>query len=192
MKKFILASASPRRSEILKNAGFDFEVVASQADETIIGKIEPKIVVRMLAKRKANAVLNDVLDSSVVLGCDTIVVLDDKILEKPKDEKDAIKMLSRLSGKTHYVYTGVCITDGAKEKTFVSETEVEFFTLSAKTIENYVKTGEPMDKAGAYGIQGLGSILVKKIWGDYFAVMGLPISKTARELKKFGVECSIL
>lgn len=191
MKKLILASASPRRSEILKNAGFEFEVVVSQVDETIIGKLEPKYVVSILAQKKAKAIVYDNLDS-VVLGSDTIVVLNGKILEKPKDEKDAIKMLSKLSGKTHQVYTGVCITDGANEKNFVSETEVEFFTLSKKTIENYVKTGEPMDKAGAYGIQGIGSLLVKRINGDYFAVMGLPISKTARELKNFGVECSIL
>ncbi len=191
MKKFILASASPRRSEILHNAGFNFEVIISQADETIDEKLSAKEFVQVLAKRKAVAVSNQ-NPNRAVLGCDTIVVLDGKILEKPKDEEDAIKMLAKLSGKTHQVYTGVCITDGEKEKVFVSETEVEFFTLVEKTIENYVATGEPMDKAGAYGIQGIGSLLVKRIDGDYFAVMGLPVSQTARELKKFGVDCSIL
>lgn len=191
MKQFILASASPRRKEILEKAGLDFEVIVSDADENVDEQMKAKDFVAVIAKRKADAVAKLHI-GAVVLGCDTIVVLDGEILQKPKDENDAIAMLGKLSGNTHQVYTGVCVTNSEKEKFFVSETSVEFYTLSAKTIENYVATHEPMDKAGSYGIQAIGSLLVKKIDGDYFSVMGLPVAQTARVLGEFGVDCGIL
>ncbi|MCM1365476.1 MAG: Maf family protein [Ruminococcus sp.] len=189
-KKFIVASASPRRKEILQNAGYDFLVIASQADETLPDDISAEDAVRELAKRKALSVSAE-NENAVVLGCDTVVAIDGKILGKPQNADDAAKMLNSLSGRTHTVYTGVCITDGEKEKTFVSATEVEFYPLSKVTVNDYVATNESNDKAGAYGIQGYGSVLVKKINGDYLTVVGLPFGETARALAEFGVDGKI-
>lgn len=187
MKKFIVASGSPRRRELLSNAGFDFEVIVSDADETLPKKIDAADAVKELSKRKALSV-SALHPGHVVLGCDTVVALDGKILGKPKNKEEAEKMLSAISGRAHEVFTGVFITDGEKEKSFVSCTRVEFFPLSKETIEAYAETNEPYDKAGAYGIQGLGSVLVKKIDGDYFTVMGLPVSECARTLSSFGIK----
>lgn len=186
MKRFIVASASPRRREILQNAGYSFEVIPSDADESINEPLSPEETVCELSRRKALAVLESNSDA-VVFGCDTVVALENEILGKPKDDEDAKRMLRMLSGKTHIVSTGVCVTDKDSTEVFANTTEVEFYELSEETIESYVKTGECSDKAGAYGIQGFGSVLVKRIKGDYFSVMGLPISETARTLKKFGV-----
>ena len=186
-RRFILASASPRRSEILKNAGFDFDVIVSDVDETLPEEITAHEAVLLLSKIKAESVSKNNPDC-VVLGCDTVVCLSGKILGKPKTADDAFKMLSQLSGKTHTVYTGVTVTDGKKTESFLSETEVEFYPLSKETIASYIATGEPMDKAGAYGIQGFGSVLVKRIRGDYFSVMGLAVNESARVLSKFGVK----
>lgn len=185
-KRFILASASPRRSEILKNAGFDFDVIVSDADETLPENISANEAVLLLSRIKAESVSQNYPDC-VVLGCDTVVSLDGKILGKPKTQEEAIGMLSALSGKIHKVYTGVTVTDGEKPKSFLNETSVEFYPLSEKTIRSYVRTNEPMDKAGAYGIQGFGCALVKRIDGDYFSVMGLPVSECVRVLAEFGV-----
>lgn len=189
-KKFIVASASPRRKEILSHAGYDFAVIPSAADETLEKDIKPCEAVEILAKRKAQFVAKENI-GAVVLGCDTVVALEDEILGKPKDEKEAFEMLEKLSGKTHCVYTGVYITDSQKSERFVCKTNVEFYPLSKESIESYIKTGEPMDKAGAYGIQGFGGALVKKIDGDYFSVVGLPIAQTARVLKNFGIDGKI-
>ncbi|MGN1195423.1 MAG: Maf family protein [Acutalibacteraceae bacterium] len=189
-KRFILASASPRRSEILKNAGFDFDVIVSDADETLPENITADEAVLLLSKIKAESVSKN-NPGCVVLGCDTVVSLDGKILGKPKTQQEAFEMLSVLSGKTHKVYTGVTVTDSVKTKSFLSESSVEFYTLSDKTVRSYIETEEPMDKAGAYGIQGFGSVLVKRIDGDYFSVMGLPISESARLLADFGVKGKI-
>lgn len=191
MKRFILASASPRRSEILEKAGLEFEIIVSDADEAVEEKMSAKDFVATVAKRKADAV-SKLHKNAVILGCDTIVVSNGEILQKPKDEADAIDMLSRLSGNVHQVLTGVCVTDGEKETVFVNETLVEFYQLSLETIKNYVNTKEPMDKAGSYGIQAIGSLLVKRIDGDYFSVMGLPVAQTARVLAEFGVDCGVL
>ena len=186
MSRFILASASPRRKEILENAGYSFEIIVSDADENISEEISPERTVEELAKRKATAVLKDNADA-VVFGCDTVVAIDGKILGKPKDDEDAYSMLSMLSGRTHTVSTGVCICSADKVSVFSNTTEVEFYSLSDETIRSYIATGECSDKAGAYGIQGYGSVLVKEIKGDYFSVMGLPASESARALSGFGI-----
>lgn len=189
-KRFVVASASPRRKEILANAGYSFDVIASKADESLPSDISAENAVKELAKRKALSVARN-LQNAVVLGCDTVVAIDGEILGKPHDVKQAAEMLRKLSGRTHTVFTGVCITDGKDTKTFVSSTEVEFYRLSQKTIESYIATNEPNDKAGAYGIQGYGSVLVKKINGDYLTVVGLPLGKTAHILSEFGIKGTV-
>lgn len=190
MKRFIVASASPRRRELLSAAGYSFEVIPSDADETLTGKLTPEQAVCELAKRKALAVFENNKDS-VVLGCDTVVVLGDEILGKPVDREDAKRMLRLLSGRKHSVITAVCIADGENEETFANVTEVEFYELDEATVESYAATGECDDKAGSYGIQGLGAVLVKGIKGDYFSVMGLPVAETARVLSRFGVTATV-
>ena len=182
MTDIILASASPRRSELMTLAGFRFDVICADIDEIVPEKALPQEVVMSLALQKAQAVAKDHRKSAVV-GSDTVVALDGKILGKPRSEKEAAEMLRSLSGRIHKVYTGVAIVCGEKVTSFFEETEVEFFPLTDPEILDYVATGEPMDKAGAYGIQGRGAVLVKRINGDYFNVMGLPISKVYRELK---------
>lgn len=187
IKEFIVASASPRRREILTNAGYQFEVIPSDADENINGVMTPEETVCELSRRKALAVLENNKDA-VVFGCDTVVAIGNEILGKPENDEDAKRMLKMLSGRVHTVSTGVCVTDANKTEVFANTTEVEFFELSDETIESYIATGECSDKAGAYGIQGYGSVLVKRIRGDYFSVMGLPVSETARVLDKFGIQ----
>lgn len=188
--KLVLASASPRRCEILKNAGYEFEICPAQIDETVDEKLSPSELVCTLSQNKAKAVFESLENKKdvAVLGSDTIVVLDGKVLGKPKDEEEAICMLSGLSGKKHKVYTGVCIVTESQTNSFFDCTTVEFFELTPERIKAYVKTREPMDKAGAYGIQGKGCVLVKSINGDFFSVMGLPIAKTSKALKKVGVK----
>ncbi len=186
MARFILASASPRRKQLLKQAGYAFEIVVSDADESLPAGITPEKAVRRNAARKAQAVA-ETNPGAVVLGCDTVVAIDGEILGKPQDEAEAKAMLRRLSGNTHTVYSGVCITDGKKETVFAVATDVTFYALSDRTIDAYAATKEPMDKAGAYGIQGLGCVLVKEISGDYSNVVGLPLSESARALAAFGV-----
>ncbi len=190
MKRFIVASNSPRRRELLSLAGYQFEVIPSDADETLESGIGAGEAVKELSKRKALFV-SRMNKGAVVLGCDTVVALDGKILGKPKDESEAFSMLKSLSGREHEVFTGVYITDGEKSEGFLSCTKVEFYPLSDETIRSYIATKEPMDKAGAYGIQGLGSVLVKKINGDYFTVMGLPVNECARVLSKFGIKGTV-
>ncbi|MDD6702952.1 MAG: Maf family protein [Clostridiaceae bacterium] len=182
MTDIILASASPRRSELMTLAGFRFDVICADIDEIVPEKALPQEVVMSLALQKAQAVAKDHRKSAVV-GSDTVVALDGKILGKPRSEKEAAEMLRSLSGRIHKVFTGVAIICGEKVTSFFEETEVEFYPLTDQEILDYVATGEPMDKAGAYGIQGRGAVLVKRINGDYFNVMGLPISKVYRELK---------
>ncbi len=186
MSRFILASASPRRKEILANAGYSFEIIVSDADENITEALSPEKTVEELARRKAMAVLGDNEDA-VVFGCDTVVAVDGKILGKPTDDEDAFNMLSMLSGKTHTVSTGVCICSKEKTEMFSNTTEVEFYRLSEETIRSYIATGECSDKAGSYGIQGYGNVLVREIKGDYFSVMGLPVSEASRVLSEFGI-----
>lgn len=186
MKRFVVASASPRRKELLQLQGFTFEVIPSDCDERVKDGLSPKETVMALAKLKAESVFLKNTDA-VILGCDTIVELDGKILGKPFDRSDAVKMLSELSGKKHNVHTGVCIKSREKCECFVSTAKVEFYENSTGLIKSYVASGESDDKAGAYGIQGLGSALVKSIEGDYFTVVGLPLAQTVRELNKFEI-----
>lgn len=191
MADFILASASPRRRELLKNAGFDFEVAVSGADERLAEPLSPREMVTELACRKAHFVSRE-NPGRVVLGCDTLVALDERVLGKPDNREQAKEMLRMLSGKTHSVYTGVCITDGSRTEKFCCQTAVTFRELSETAVESYVASGESDDKAGAYGIQGLGSVLVKEINGDYFSVVGLPVSETARVLADFGISGGVI
>ena len=186
MRRFVLASASPRRKEILENAGFTFEIIVSDADENIKDSLTPSETVEELAKRKALAVWDKNKDA-VVFGCDTVVAIDGKILGKPKDDDEAFSMIKMLSGRAHTVSTGVCICAENKISVFSNTTEVEFYELSDETIRSYIATGEGRDKAGSYGIQGYGCVLIKEIKGDYFSVMGLPVSQSARVLADFGV-----
>lgn len=185
MKHLVLASSSPRRKELLENIHLSFEISSSDVDESFSENLSPQEVVMELAERKAKAVAND-YPSSYVLGADTIVVLDGNVLGKPADEREAAEMLKRLSGKTHQVYTGVSIVTPDDTIRFYEKTIVTFWELTETEINMYVSSGEPLDKAGAYGIQQLGSYLVKEIQGDYFNVVGLPVSRTVRELKRAG------
>lgn len=179
----ILASASPRRSEILKTAGFEFEVIPSQAREIIPENADPATVVMSLAKQKAVSVAAE-RRADTVVGADTVVVLDGRILGKPADLQQAREMLESLSGKQHSVFTGVAIAKNGRTAAFCEETRVRFYPLTHGEIENYLACGESMDKAGAYGIQGRGCTLVEGIDGDYFNVVGFPVSRFVRELDK--------
>lgn len=183
MKKIILASSSPRRKELLTTAGVEFEIHVKEVDETVPEGIIPVEAAKMTAAKKAAAVAEDYADS-VVIGADTIVVANGKILGKPKDEADAKAMLSMLSGIEHEVITGVCIIENGKAETFAQISRVKFYDLTDGEISAYVATKEPMDKAGAYGIQGLGCTLVERIEGDYFNIVGLPVAEVCRRIKK--------
>ncbi|MBQ7960994.1 MAG: septum formation inhibitor Maf [Clostridia bacterium] len=179
--KIILASASPRRKELLTLAGIEYEVVVSQCEEILPDGITPDKAVEELARQKAEDVFSRNPDC-MIIAADTVVALGNTILGKPKDEDDAFNMLSSLSGRRHTVYTGVCIKTKDKTDIFHVATEVEFYPLSDKEIKDYIATKEPMDKAGAYGIQGKGFMLVKGIHGDYFNVVGLPLAETVRHI----------
>lgn len=180
--KLVLASKSPRRSEILKNAGIDFTVRVADADETIPEGTSPEDAVVFLAARKALAV--ERAEDETVLGADTVVVLDGEILGKPKNREDAYNMLKSLSGRVHSVFTGVCAIDNGASMTFAEETKVEFYKLTDEEINTYINTDEPYDKAGAYGIQGLASKFIRGIEGDYFNVVGLPLSAIYQKILK--------
>lgn len=180
--KLVLASKSPRRSEILKNAGIDFVVRVADADETIPAGTNPEDAVVFLAARKAMAV--ERAEDETVLGADTVVVLDGEILGKPKDKEDAFNMIKRLSGRVHSVFTGVCAIGNGISMTFAEETKVEFYKLTDEEINTYINTSEPYDKAGAYGIQGLASKFIRAIEGDYFNVVGLPMSAIYQKILK--------
>lgn len=194
-RKLILASASPRRRELLAQVGADFVVIPANGEE-IITKEQPQEVVMELALKKAEEVAEQITGVGyLVLGADTVVVCDGRILGKPKDEEDAVAMLSRLRGRVHQVYTGVALIDISKEgrsvSQFYQETQVEMFPVTDEEIYNYVKSGEPMDKAGAYGIQGKGILLVREIRGDYSNVVGLPVGELYQRLRQLGIEISV-
>ncbi|MBR6328932.1 MAG: septum formation protein Maf [Lachnospiraceae bacterium] len=186
-RKLILASGSPRRREILENLGISFEVVKSECDE-VTGAAAPEEVVTSLSLRKARDVKSRVGKDAMILAADTVVALDGRILGKPADVSEAFEMLSSLSGRTHEVYTGVALLlpDG-REISFYECTKVEVADLDRAETEAYIASGEPMDKAGAYGIQGLFSVHIKGITGDYFNVVGLPVARLYAECKKEGV-----
>lgn len=186
MKKIILASQSPRRKELLKDIVNEFEIIPSNAEEIVPTGTKHCDVPIYLALLKARDIAKDYKDC-VVVGSDTIVLVDDMVLNKPKDKDDAYKMLSLLSGRKHEVITGCAIVCGDVESSFSVTTQVEFFELSDKEIYDYIDTNDPMDKAGAYGIQSQGKTLVKAIYGDYYNVVGLPVGVLKRELERLQV-----
>ena len=181
----ILASASPRRKELLALAGYDFTVETAAVEETYDPTLPPEQIVMHLAAIKSAPVAAR-HPNETVIGADTVVVLDETILGKPRSEEDAKAMLRLLSGRVHQVYTGVCLRRGETKVCFHECTLVHFKVLTEEEIAAYVATGEPMDKAGSYGIQGKGCILVEGIEGDYFNVIGLPVSRLYDEIKAFG------
>ena len=185
-EKIILASASPRRRELLTTVGCEFEVKVSDADETLEPGTPPALAVETLARRKCAAV-SALEPERVVLAADTLVAIDGEVLGKPSSEEEAEAMLRRLSGREHTVYTGVAVRRGEHEVYSHEETQVKFRDLSEEEIARYVATGEPMDKAGAYGIQERGALLVEGIRGDYPNVVGLPLVLSARLLSEFGI-----
>ena len=187
--EIILASASPRRKELMEVLGIPFSVCVSDADESTDENLPPYFIVEQLSLLKASDVAGKMRKAgkeALVIGADTIVVADDVILTKPKDKEDAKNMLLSLSGKWHSVLSGVTVmnTKTAKSETFYVETKVHFLALTEEEIDAYIATNEPMDKAGSYGIQGKGSVFIDKIEGDYFNVVGLPICRLARVLKE--------
>jgi septum formation protein len=189
-RKLILASSSPRRVEILRKESIEFQVIPP--DNIRENNISPDPVVHILelSKRKAMSV-SDKVEQGLILGADTIVVLGEEILGKPKDKNDARRILKKLSGKTHRVYTGLTLIDRSRGKILSGYdcTEVKFNRLEEKKMKNYIATGEPMDKAGAYGIQGMGNFLVDHIKGNLDNVIGLPVKKLKELLKKITEGC---
>jgi septum formation protein len=183
----VLASASPRRQELLSKIGVEFDVLPAAFDESTVSG-SPQEVARSLALEKAMAVAHNLRDS-LVIGADTIVLIGGQILGKPADEAEARTMLARISGRTHTVITGVALVHTASGRMAVDheESRVHIRDLSPEEIAAYVRTGEPMDKAGAYAVQGIGSTIVDRIEGCYFNVVGLPMSRLAMMLKQFGV-----
>mgnify|MGYP006286406079 CR=1 FL=1 len=188
MKKIILASKSPRRQSLLKNIGVEFTVIAHEIDEDSVSEKYPEETAQELSYRKAMYIAKNMVNDCIVIGADTIVVCNG-ILGKPADKEEAVNMLTRLQGNWHQVITGISVVESLTmncvktyEKTFV-----KMRNLTQDTIKAYVNTGEPMDKAGAYGVQGFGSLLIEKIEGCYFNVVGLPIAKLGKIVEKFGI-----
>ncbi len=180
----VLASGSPRRREILGALGLTFTVRLPDPEETIVPGESPESAVLRLAEQKADSV--SVAPSELVLAADTVVVLDGDLLGKPADDREAIEMLMRLSGRSHEVFTGLALRVERRTVSMVTRTEVTFRSFDRVECESYVATGEPLDKAGAYGIQGFGSALVERIHGDFFNVMGLPVATLLRLFDSFG------
>ncbi len=191
MRKIILASASPRRRELLEQGGIPFIVIPSQAEEKITTE-QPGQAVEELSYLKCSDIYEKSLGDVLVIGADTVVASEGKILGKPSSQKDAVKMLQSLQGREHEVYTGVTIMaregNENRKKTFHEKTKVVFYPMSDEEIRSYVNTGEPMDKAGAYGIQGKSAVFIKEISGDYNNVVGLPLARLYQELKNMGIE----
>ena len=189
MRKIILASASPRRKEILEITGLKFTVCESSYEEDLAMSKEPRALARFLSRKKAEDVVQKYSDA-VVIAADTFIVYKDKLLGKPSAPDDARRMLRMLSGKAHSVITGYTVIDSKSNKKISRsvETKVYFKKLTQDEINAYVRSGEPLDKAGAYAIQGLGAVFIEKIEGDFFNVVGLPISALAESLNKFGIK----
>lgn len=184
-KKVILASASPRRQELIKLIFNSVEILPADCDETLPEGIRARAAVEYLSKIKneASAKLTD--KENLIISADTVVAVGDEILGKPVDKEDARRMIKLLSGKVHQVYTGVTLSLNGKKKTFSEKTDVEFFALTEEEIEEYVNSSEPYDKAGGYGIQGKAGLLVKGINGDYYNVVGFPVARLKREIEEF-------
>ncbi len=188
MKKIILASGSPRRKEILESVGLKFDICVSGYEEDLGMKKEPRALARFLSRKKAEEVAYK-YKNAIIIAADTFIVFRDKLLGKPHTAKEATKMLTMLNGKAHSVITGFTVLDtGTRKRVSRSiETKVYFKKLTQKEIKAYVNTKEPLDKAGAYAIQGLGALFVEKIEGDFLNVVGLPLASLAETLKGFGV-----
>ena len=188
--RIILASQSPRRRELLERMGIsEFEVIPAKAEESALltRTLTPDQLVEELSRRKC-AEVAAAHPEALVIAADTMVAINNRVLGKPRTEEDAARMLAALSGRLHVVYTGVTVSQRGKTLTQHEMTSVRFRTLTQADIIRYIATGEPMDKAGAYGIQGYGSVLVEGISGDYYNVMGLPVCRLARMLARFGVD----
>ncbi len=186
--RIILASNSPRRKELLGRMGIEeFKVSAPNVDESVEEGLSPARIVEELSQRKAQAAAKKAGPKDIIIAADTVVALDGAVLGKPRSEEDAFAMLSALSGREHHVYTGVTVLQGERAVTEHEETAVQFRELAPEEIRGYIATGEPMDKAGAYGIQGRGALLVSGIRGDYSNVVGLPVFRLGRMLTQFGI-----
>ncbi len=181
--KIILASASPRRKELLSRAEVKFDICIKSVDETVPAGMNPAEGAEHTAAVKAMAV-SFINNDAIVIGADTIVVLGDEVLGKPKDKEDAVRMLKMLSGREHEVITGVCLAYDGKYETFHCVSKVRFFPLTDEEIRRYVLSGEPLDKAGAYGIQGKGMMLVESIEGDFYNIVGLPVALVVRRIRE--------
>lgn len=178
----ILASKSPRRRELMEFIKHEFEIIPSLKEEVVPEGLDIDDIPAFLAAQKALDISRDRRDS-LVIGCDTVVTLGGVIMGKPSDETDAKAMLMRLSGRTHTVISGVCLCYMGRTMTFTEKTSVTFYDLTEEEIDSYIASGSPLDKAGAYGIQDGAALFVKKIDGDYYNVVGLPVAKLAREIK---------
>ncbi|MGM9522452.1 MAG: Maf family protein [Oscillospiraceae bacterium] len=187
--KIVLASASPRRRELLREMGLEsFEICPSSHEEAPAPGLTPRDTVAYIAEGKAREVLRNYGPDDIIIAADTLVYLDGAPLGKPKDKADAARMLSMLSGREHQVLTGLAVSRGEKLLKYAESTDVRFRPLTQDEIHWYVNSGEPMDKAGAYGIQGLGRLLIEGINGDYFNVVGLPVCRLCLMLRELGVE----
>lgn len=188
MSKIILASSSPRRQELLRRMGVDdFEVRVSDVDESFPAGLSPQQTVEHISRKKCDTAAAKSAPDEIIIAADTMVFVDGEPLGKPSDEADALRMLTRLQGRRHLVCTGVSV-HGLKQTLTESEsTEVLFRPATPAELMQYIRTGEPMDKAGAYGVQGRGALLVEGIRGDFYNVMGLPVLRLSRMLKQFGV-----
>lgn len=184
MSQIILASGSPRRRELLSLYTTDFTVCASDFDESAVTADSPTQLVETLARGKCLAVAKD-HPGAAVIGCDTVVDVNGEVFGKPHSVEDAKRMLRALSGATHEVHTGVCISDGTRTESFVDTCRVKFFSIPEEEIDRYTATEEPYDKAGAYAIQGRAALWLDAIEGDYYTIMGLPVSRTIRLLEQF-------
>lgn len=187
MKKLILASGSPRRKELLSYFGMPMEIIKPDIEEHVDPELTPEDVVKALAFQKGDAVVKKTGTENPVISSDTIVVLDGHILGKPVDKEDAKRMMRKLSGRTHHVFTGVAVFLDEKVDLFAVRSGVTFKELSEKEIQDYCETDEPYDKAGAYAVQGIGSFMVKSIDGSYSNVIGLPVSEVITHFQKLGV-----
>ena len=185
--KLILASGSPRRRELLGLYTRDFAVCVSKFDERSVRADTPAALAEALARGKCLAVAAD-HPGCVVVGSDTVVELDGEIFGKPRDAADARRMLRALSGRTHQVHTGVCVSDGVRTESFADSCRVTFFPIPEDELERCIASGEPFDKAGAYAIQGQAALWLDRLEGDYYTIMGLPVSRTARLLDSFRAE----
>lgn len=182
MKRLILASGSPRRKEIMQMMNIDFEVIVSNSKEVLNNELPVAERIMDVARQKAEAVFKDNTDA-VVIGCDTVVVVDDEILGKPKSKQMAKEMFDKMNNRSHIVLSGVCIMSEEKTDCFYDCTEVVFNALSDEEIEGYISTDEPYDKAGGYAIQGKGGLFIREIKGNYYNVVGFPVDKIYNCLK---------